>query len=436
MRSLWLHGKAKNLIIFMAKIHFITQGCSANVADSEVMQGLAKEKHELVSVDEAEVVVFNTCTVKGPTEAFFKKKLEELKKQNKKVVIAGCIPQSQPRDFSEYSRIGTYQIKRINEVIDETSKGNVISYLERNDEGRLNLPKVRKNKFVDIVPILQGCLNTCTFCKTKHARGNANSYSIKDIVRQISQAVKEGVKEIWLTSQDNAVYGLEFGSNLAKLLKEIVSIDREFKVRVGMGNPKYMLLYLDELIEVMKNEKIFKFIHIPVQAGSNKVLEDMKRGYTNEEFKFIVKRFREEIPDITIATDVICGYPTETAEDFKETLKVINETRPDLINTSRFWPRPGTPAAKLKQVDGKEAKERCKRMMDLFRRIAEENNKNWVGWKGKITIIEQGKNNTSIGKNYAYKQVIVNGNLDIGDEISVKIDSVTSLDLRGVADRM
>ncbi len=419
----------------MTKIHFITQGCSANVADSEVMMGLLKESGSDIvdDVAQADIVVFNTCTVKNPAVTDFNKNLKNIKEKypNKKIVIAGCVPQSQPKEYSEYSKIGTYQIKNITKVVDETVKGNVVSYLETNDEGRLNLPKVRKNNLIEITSILQGCLNVCSFCKTKQARGNAKSYPIRDIVRHISQSAKEGVKEIWLTSQDNAVYGLEFDSNLAELLKEIVSIDRDFKLRVGMGNPKYMLAYLDDLIKVMKNPKIFKFIHIPLQAGSNKVLEHMKRGYTAEEFVYIVKKFREVIPEISIMTDIICGYPTETREDFEETIKIIKETRPDGINVSRFWPRPGTPAAKLKQIDGAEAKERCKKMMELFTTVAKENNQKWIGWQGKILISEKGKNNTSVGKNYAYKQVVIAEDIPIGQEVRVKVTSATPLDVRG-----
>jgi len=416
----------------MVRVHFITQGCSANVADSETMQGLVKEHgDELVnSVEEADVVVFNTCTVKGPTESFFKKKLKELKAKNKKVVIAGCIPQGQVKDFQDYSRIGTYQIKRINEVVSATEQGNVISRLERVDEGRLNIPKVRKNPLIEIVPILQGCLNTCTFCKTKHARGNAQSYPVQDIVRHISKAVEEGAKEIWLTSQDNAVYGLEFNSNLAKLLKEIVSIDRDFKMRVGMGNPKYMLPYLDELIEVMKNKKIFKFIHIPLQAGNDQVLEDMKRGYTVDEYKMIISRIKEVIPEMSIATDIICGYPTETEEAFQDTLRAIRETKPDAVNISRFWPRPGTPAARLKEIPGDEMKSRTKRVMQAFSEVALENNKRWIGKEETIIITEKGKNNTSIAKNKSYKQVVIKGDYDIGTELNVRFTDCGPLDLK------
>ncbi len=417
----------------MAKIHFVTQGCSANVADSEVMMGILKDRgDELVDNPEhSDVVVVNSCTVKGKVETKFKRKLSELNKLNKKIVIAGCIPQSEPKSYSGYSRIGTYQVKNIAKVVDEALKGNKLALLERTDGGRLNLPKVRKNNLIEIVPILQGCLNSCTFCKTKYARGNAASYPVKDIVRHISKAVEGGAKEIWLTSQDNAVYGLEFGSNLAKLLKEIVSIDRDFKIRIGMGNPKHILDYLDDLIQIMKNPKIFKFIHLPLQSGSDKVLDDMKRGYKAEDFVNIVKRFRGEIPEMSLMTDIICGFPTESSKDFEETLNIIKKTKPDMINYSRFWARPGTPAAKLKQIDGREAADRCRALMELFKRIGKENNKKWLGWEGKIIITEPGKFNTWLGKNDSYKQVVVKGKLAMGREVNVKINEAGSLDLKG-----
>ena len=219
---------------------------------------------------------------------------------------------------------------------------------------------MRLKSTIEIVPISQGCLSYCSFCKTKHARGNLFSYSEKDIVRHISNAVKNGAKEIWLTSQDSSAYGLDISTNLARLLKRIVSIPRDFKLRVGMANPDYFKLFLDDFIEVLKNEKIFKFVHIPVQSGNNQVLKDMKRNYTVEDYKQIIDKIKKEIPSVTISTDIICGFPTETKEQFNDTLNLVKEIKPDIINIPRFWPRPGTVAARLKQIDGGEIKRRTR----------------------------------------------------------------------------
>ncbi len=420
----------------MSKVHFITQGCSANQADSEVMQGLLAEKnHALVEdEDQADIVVFNTCTVKGPSESFFKKKLAELKEKNKKVILAGCIPQSEKKkeQFKEHSMIGTFQIDHIDEVVNETASGNTITLLKRENKSRLNLPKVRKNDLIEIVPINDGCLSSCTFCKTKQARGNLYSYPSADIVRHISKAVENGAKEIWLTSQDTAVYGLDQGSNIVSLLKEIVSIDRDFMLRVGMGNPDHLKNCIKEYAQVLKDPKVFKFVHIPLQAGSDKVLKDMRREYTADEFKKIVRILKEAIPEITIATDIICGFPTETEEDFEKTLELVREIKPGVINISRYWPRPGTAAALMKQVNGRIIKERTKKLTELFHEVALDNNKKWIGWEGKVFVSEKGKEGSVLGRNYAYKQVVVKGSDDlIGKEVEVKIIDCSSFDLKG-----
>ena len=150
---------------------------------------------------------------------------------------------------------------------------------------------------------------------------------------------------MWLTSQDTACYGYDIDTNIVNLLKKILKMQRDFRIRLGMGNPDYFPDYLDELIEVFKDRRMYKFLHIPVQAGSDNVLKAMKRNYSISTFKNIIRKFRSNIPDITLSTDIICGYPDETDEDFEETIKLIKEIRPDVLNISRFWPRPGTIAA-------------------------------------------------------------------------------------------
>ena len=243
--------------------------------------------------------------------------------------------------------------------------------------------------------------------------------------------VKEGVKEIWLTSQDNSVYGFENGTNLAELLVAIDSIDRDFKVRVGMANPKHMLPYLPALISAFKLDSVYKFLHLPLQAGSDRVLEEMKRGYTVKEFMSIVDAFRKEIPSISISTDIICGFPTESDADFEETLSVVKEMRPDTINISRFWPMEGTPAKRMKQIEGGVIKERTRRMTELFHSVALDRNKEWIGWSGKVFIDEEGTPGSWKGRNYAYKQVVVRSSENLlGKSISVKVIDASSFDVK------
>ena len=320
------------------KVYIKTYGCSFNFSDSENMAGLIKEsgRYELVDDEKyADVVIVNSCTVKNKAE---NKLYRDINKIDKKLILAGCVPQAEKdkSKFKGFSIIGTTQIKNVVQVLDETLAGNTVQLLEKTKDSRLNIPKVRRKNIVEIVPINEGCLGSCNFCKTKFARGHLRSYKIEAIVKHIRNALNEGVKELWLTSQDTACYGYDIDTNLPNLLNEILKIKRDFKIRVGMGNPDFIPDFIDELIECFKDERIYRFLHIPIQAGSDNVLKKMRREYTIESFRNIVNKFKQEIPDFTLATDMICGYPEETDEDFEESLKIMNEFRPDVINISKF----------------------------------------------------------------------------------------------------
>jgi len=393
------------------------------------MAGLLKQaKHELVEDEaKADIVLFNTCTVKTPSENKF---LRELKKTDKKVVLAGCVPQSEPMRFDDYSLIGTRQIDNVVEVVEKTANGETLQLMKRNVKPNLLSPTVRRNSLVETIPISLGCLSACSFCKTKAARGGLSSYPEEEIVDNVRRATSEGVSEIWLTSQDTGCYGFDIGTNLAELLEEICKIEKEFMIRVGMANPDHILKIKDELISAFKHGKVFKFLHIPVQAGNDDVLKDMKRAYTVEQAEQIIDAFRKEIPEITISTDIICGFPTETEEQFNDTLELMKKVRFDIVNISRYWPRPGTPAAKLKQWPDRIRKERSTKVTDLF--DSQGHNDRWVGWEGTIIIDEKGKDGSWVGRNYSYKPVIVKGDLKLGDKVKVKIEKATVYDLRGV----
>jgi MiaB/RimO family radical SAM methylthiotransferase len=182
------------------------------------------------------------------------------------------------------------------------------------------------------------------------------SYRIGDIVRQIETEINDGCKEIWLTSTDNGCYGFDINTDLPSLIDTVVEIPQDFKVRVGMMNPMYMARIRENLIKSFDNDKVYKFLHIPVQSGSNAVLNDMKRGHTMETFRDVVKKARDRFPEFTISTDVIVGFPSETQEDFEKTVNLLKETRPDVVNLSKYSARPGTEAAEWEQIDVSEVK--------------------------------------------------------------------------------
>ena len=267
---------------------------------------------------------------------------------------------------------------------------------------KIGMPKIRKNPVINIVQINEGCLGACSFCITKLARGNTFSYPMGTIRNSVEEAVKSGCREIWLTSQDTGTYGLDRRADLPRLLHEICNVNGDFFIRVGMMNPTLANHLLQPLIDAFKNGKVFKFLHIPLQAGSSKVLAAMKRGYTIETFRKIVSDFRRQLPGVTIATDIICGFPTETDEDFEETIAVIEEVKPDVINISRFWPRPGTTAAGMRRLPDGVVMTRSRRAHHLARRLALENNRQWLSWEGRIILNENGKKQGNfIGRNFS-----------------------------------
>jgi len=255
-----------------------------------------------------------------------------------------------------------------------------------------------------------------------------------DAIRQdVKGHLKAGCKEIWITSNDTGAYMVEQGGEqrLVELLGQILSIPIDFKLRLGMMNPSNTITILDNLINIYKHPKMFKFLHIPAQSGNNEILRLMNRRYTAEDFIKIVEIFRKEIPEITISTDIIAGFPSETKEQFNDSMDLLNKIKPDVLNLSRYAAREGTIAAKMKQLQTNSLKQRSRLMTSLYRQIAFENNKKWLNWQGKILIDEKGKHDSWIGRNYCYKPVVVKGNFKLGDVADVKITDFTSFDLRG-----
>jgi len=419
----------------MPKIYSEVYGCSANRSDYEIMLGLLKSNgFELVdSANKSDINLLVTCTVKTPTANRMIFRIKELTKTNKPLVVAGCFAKAEPEVVEKLnpnaSLIGPNSIDKIVDVAYKTLSGRKSIEINGSVE-KANLPHFRTNPIIDIVEINSGCTSFCSFCETKLARGNLRSYRPDKIRDQIKKAVSEGCKEIWITSQDTSAYGRDIGTNLPELLESITRIEGEFMVRVGMMNPlHFKKVEIEDLIQVYKNEKIFKFLHLCVQSGSNKVLKDMRRGYNVEDFIYYVEKFRKEIPEITLETDIIVGFPTETEEDFEETVKLIKEVRPDVVNISKYSPRPGTAAAKMKQLDPKIVNERSKIMYELTKKIALQNNKSkWLNWEGKVLIDEKGnRENTWMGRNYAYKPIVVESSENLfGKLVDLKVVEVKS----------
>jgi MiaB-like tRNA modifying enzyme len=407
-------------------------GCSTNLADGEVLAGcLAEAGYKLVnSVTSADVIIYNTCAVKGPTE---NRIIEILKRvpANKKVIIAGCLPLINFERLCKEVRfdgiVGPAAGDRIVEVVKRVLNGERVVALEGavNAKPSLNLPRLRLNPVISIIPVNYGCLGACAYCCVVFARGHLRSYGIQEIVERVKKDLAMGVQEFWITSQDTACYGRDRGMNLAELLNTLCDVEGSFRVRVGMMTPNMVLDILGDLIQAFKNEKIFKFIHLPVQSGDDQILERMRRFYSVEGFKRIVNAFRASFPEMTLATDVICGFPGEDEEAFEKTLQLIGEVKPDIVNVSKFFARPRTAAAEMQEdfVPFQEIKRRSSFVARLAREVAFEKNQRWVGWTGEIFVDEVGKISGSwVGRNFAYKPITIRDAADLlGETLRVKV---------------
>jgi MiaB-like tRNA modifying enzyme len=409
-----------------------TYGCTLNQSDSDVIRNILETHGYSIAQDEssADVVIINTCTVKGATENKIITRIESLVKRKKPVVIAGCMSANEKlikRIAPSAPIVGTISISHIADAVRDALNGVGAIYKSREDKAMIFRPSSAP---IMRIPICEGCTSNCYFCQTKIARPFLFSYKPKTIARWVENAIENGAKEIQLTAMDSGVYGIDLGTNLAELLKNICAIDGEFRVRLGMINPQHAKRLGDDLINALMHEKMYKFLHVPVQTGSEDVCRAMNRQHTVADFVEVVKNAREKISDITIATDIIVGYPTETDEDFEKTIKLIKVVKPDIVNISKFSPREGTVAKKLKQLPTQVIAKRSRELTTLVKEIAREKNKALIGKYYNVLVTEKQKNFT--GRTMSYKQVVLrNFKGSLGEFVKVEIEDANHGSLFG-----
>lgn len=427
------------LIAFLCKMTFNiyveTYGCSANQSNSEIIKGILVSRGFNIVDNEkiADVVILNSCIVKGPTLNRMEERIKFFSKR--KLIVTGCMPEVLIRKISQLapkaSVVSVHHIKEIGRAVNEVLKGKRTILIGKSKEIKLNLPRVPQNKIIGIVQIAQGCINNCSYCIVKSVKGPLFSYPKELIVKDVKQMLQNGCKEIWLTSQDNACYGLDRNKReLPLLLKEILNLKGKFFVRLGMMHPSSLLPIVEEIIDCYHSDKMFKFLHLPVQSGSDHVLKLMDRNYKVKDFIGIVNKFRKAFPDLTLSTDIIVGFPGESLRDFNKTLELIKKIRPDIVNISKFWPMPGTKAATMKQISNEEKKKRAIELMKLHNKIALENNQKFVGKEMKVLIDAKGFKDSWLARNENYKLVVIKsgflGKDSLGKIVNVFIEKAAS----------
>eukprot|EP00908_Phaeocystis_cordata_P017783 Transcript_29150.p2 GENE.Transcript_29150~~Transcript_29150.p2 ORF type:complete len:681 (+),score=272.71 Transcript_29150:274-2043(+) len=318
---------------------------------------------------DADLWLINTCTVKNPSQEHMQTDISRGKAAGKPVVVAGCVSQAEPglQALQGLSIVGVQQLERVVEVVQESLRGHTVQLLERRERPSLDLPKVRRNQYVEIIPVNTGCLGSCTYCKTVFARGRLGSYEPAALVARLRGALGEGVKEVWLTSEDTGAYGRDIGSSMPEMMEVLLNeLPEGAMLRVGMTNPPYMLEHLPAIARLLRHPRCYAFLHVPVQSGSNAVLGAMRREYTVEQFMQVADALMEAVPELTLATDIIAGFPGESDEDHQATLRLVRRYKFSQLHISQFYPRPGTPAAKMRRVATHVVKERTRDLTAVF----------------------------------------------------------------------
>ncbi len=412
-------------------IYIETYGCSANKSDESIIKGLLfKNFNKIIdNVEEADIIIILTCTVIDTTQQRMISRFKYFKNFNKKIIVTGCMASVQSELIKSILPksiiLPTYHIHHIIDII---NKKKNINYNIVN--------KTKLCKYFDsiIAPILisEGCNFSCSYCITTKARGKLRSYPVNEIKKDIYLAIKEGCKEIHLTSQDTSSFGLYSKNNLGILLKNICKIEGEYRIRVGMMNPFTALKNLNSIINGYNNNKIYKFIHLPVQSGDDEILKKMNRKYNISDFFEIINKFRKKFPKITISTDIIVGFPSEKQEQFHKSIDLINKLHPDIVNITRFSARPNTKAKEFpERIKTDIVKNRSRILSKICSKISYENNKSLIGEKYNILTIKIGKNKTTLGRSENYKPVVLKDEIGLGKCIKVEITGFTEKYLIG-----
>lgn len=419
----------------MARVYVEAHGCSASYSDSEMVSGILHNGGHTLVQDESEsdVGILVTCSVKDATA---NRMIHRIKTMGEKpLVVAGCMPKAERNTVEKFagnaSLMSPDALGSVLTVVDSTLAGSRTVVLD-GDVVKPDIPRVRLNPSISIVQIASGCMSECSFCQTKISKGDVTSYRLGDITRQIRHDISDGCLEVWLSSTDNGCYGLDIGTDLPTLIDVVTEIPDNYMVRVGMMNPMYMPRIRDRLIAAYRSPKVYKFLHIPVQSGSDRVLADMRRGHTAKTFADVMRRFRREFPSSTVSTDIITGFPSETDSEFEETVSMIHELRPDIINLSKYSARPGTEAAGMDQLDVGTIKRRSRIIHDIASSISLESNQEWIGWRGDVLFAEAAPHG-SRGRNLAYRPVHIPDKIPPGRR-SVLVTGATEHGLSAVLD--
>ena len=436
--------------IGLDKTYFIkTYGCQMNVHDTENIKAILEELGytESETFEKADLILLNTCAIRenAHNKVFgMIGRIKHLKEERPEVIagVCGCMAQEEgvvSEILSKYKFLdivfGTHNIHELPLVLENYLKNNKLEVQVYSCEGDIieNIPVKRDSKYKAWVNIMYGCDKFCTYCIVPYTRGKQRSRNPRDIIKEVEKLKKEGYKEVTLLGQNVNAYGkdLDINYDMSNLLSDVAStgIDR---IRFVTSHPWD---FTDEMVDtISKYDNIMPYIHLPLQSGSDRILKLMGRRYTKDSYLKLFKKIKDTIPDVSITTDIIVGFPGETKEDFEDTLDVVNRCKFDSAFTFIFSPREGTPASKMKdEITQKEKEERLYKLNKLVNKYSKEANEKYLGKNVKVLLEgKSSKKGALMGYTDTMKLVNVNGSTDlIGKIVDVKITDVKSFSMDG-----
>lgn len=408
------------------KFYIETFGCTANLGNSQdLARALQEMGHIPSTLEEADAVIVNTCAVTEKTERKVVRRLGQL--QGERLIVAGCLPVAMPES------IGGIRCRERKGLLNRSSAADISALfgesfmrpLEELPHGHYREALPHGPSSLDdlcaIVNVAEGCNGSCSYCIVAKARGRLKSRRAEDVAMEVEKLAALGTAEVQVAAQDTAAYGSDIGTDLGHLLDRLAMIPGDFMLRVGMMNPNSALLIKDQLLKAYQSPKIYHFLHIPVQSGSEEILRSMGRRYSVADFLEFVGAFRSSHPRITIITDVIVGFPGETDEDFIETINLIERLQPDKVNITRFSARPGTAAAQKYDMPDRIKKDRSREMTGLWLKMAAERNQRYEGEVLEARITERGRDDTMKARAENYLGIVVRGLPKLGSLIQVEV---------------
>lgn len=409
----------------MTRVCVLEHGCAGSIVESQSIPTLLEEAGFTIVDEPSEVNIVNVCVSKGDPVELLGPILE---KHPGKLIVTGCLSKDLIASIRKISQdaslVNIENIHRIVSFVEEALQGNVLEAVVQ-EKFLKSLPVIRNNGISVVIPIGSGCEDNCAYCSA--SKVSMRSYPADYVVNEVSKAVTLGCKEVFLTSADNGSYS----EGLPALLKAILdNVQGDYRIKMGIISPRHAMSLIDDIMAVLHDPRVFRFLHIPADSGSNEVLGKMKRPYTVHDYRQLVDKLRRAFPDVSIVTNMVVGFPTETELQFQDSLNLMQEIRFDAVNISRHLSK-----GKVEGLIGANVKkERLREMSDFADRLSLEVNRKWIGWEGPVAIIGRGRDNTLIGRNYAFKPVVIPSNgHQVGDEVFVKVLYAMPYDLRGKA---